>query len=194
MLKTCLLVKWSFLNSYWQGIRKVYEGILYTLQMPNCPFLLFFFSFFPSKRPCPYYFLYISHLVFNISYRAVRFNGSLACIVVIAHGVEFHWYCYYFCHSVAQRQVVLLVHVQGYSCTVHGGSDLQLLRAVLGAAHLICWAHYSETLPFQQRRNQPSNSFPSVFAALNWDSSLLAVVQCWIVCSSFLASNSALQS
>lgn len=52
MLKTCLLVKWSFLNSYWQGIRKVYEGILYTLQMPNCPFLLFFlFFFFPQRDP-----------------------------------------------------------------------------------------------------------------------------------------------
>lgn len=64
----------------------------------------------------------------------------------------------------------------------------------MGAMRLICCAHCSEALPFHGGCNQPGNSFPSGFEAVSWDSSLLAVVQHRIACSSSLASNTALCS
>lgn len=64
----------------------------------------------------------------------------------------------------------------------------------MGAERLICRARCSGALPFPQGCNQPGNSFPSGFDALNGDSSLLAVVQHPIVRSSSLAGNTALRS
>lgn len=101
---------------------------------------------------------------------------------------------YYFYNSGVQRHVTLWVRTSMYLQSTCGSSDLQFLLAVLGALCLICSAHCSEAIPFQEGHNQPSNSFPSGFKAWSWNSSLLAVIQHRAACSSSLAGNRVLCS
>lgn len=83
-------------------------------------------------------------------------------------------------------------YAPGCTCRVRVSAQLcSSCRRCWGpCSNLLCTLLWSFTLSWG--RNQPGNSFPSAFEALSWDSSLLAVIQHRIACSSSLASNTAL--
>lgn len=155
--------------------------------MPNSPFF---------QRHCPYYFFSfffwlefyrIRHLVFKFPSGGVHFRGSWARIDGGCPGAAVSLLSGPVCRAVALGARCRVSTHQGvlaeYVCRLSSADP---------ASNLLCTLLWSLTL--SRGRNQPSNSFPSAFEALSWDSSLLAAVQHRIVCSRSLASSTVLCS
>lgn len=137
-------------------------------------------------------FYYIPHLVFKFSWGPVCFRGSWACIHGGCPGTAVSLLTAVIFRAVALGGALPCEYAPGCTCRVRVSAQLcsSCRRCWEPCSNLLCTLLWSFTLSWG--RNQPGNSFPSAFEALSWDSSLLAVIQHRIACSSSLASNTAL--
>lgn len=119
-------------------------------------------------------------------------EGVEHVFMVAARGLQSHCSWLLFSGPVALGDALPCEYTPGCTCRVRVSAQLcsSCWRCWEPCSNLLCTLLWSLSLSWG--RNQPGNSFPSAFEALSWDSSLLAVFQHRIACSSSLASNTAL--
>lgn len=145
----------------------MYEDILYTLQMPNCPFFY--------KETLPLLFFLIGALPYP-SLLFLKKNFLWAS----SFQREFGTYCGHCPWTMVSLMGLLFLrpwsseaHRRTSTCRAVFAGDVCWLgwAGSAGRAQELCTssAAHTEALPSQQGRNQPGNGFPTGFEALNWE-------------------------